>query len=770
MKEKMKKMKKGQVGIFIVLSIILLSVFVFLITTSTDEKVSVLKEDKEDSQNTKDFSFPLKDSIDLCLSQELKKATIVAGLRGFLIYDEGENYAPSNGVYEYDINFLNNLGLNRNYLSSTIIHSQFGVFMPDFDQIVTMSFEDGTNKIIYNHTIEEDFERHILFGLGDCLKFEDLNDEGYTLDAENFGGKIVNFDSGSGILTISDMDGEVGDRVNFDFEGKLYYGTITQVEEDLIYADVNLNEVFIATTYLEGTDVINLNADINVSVSFEDESISAKLKYPMLVEKASKKIYFDETEIFVEARFKKMKELAARLLREKSTNRLLDLSNATQINEIISKIKYFQGTNKRDLDFIVTVVESTLDYKLYTYSIIDHDSKIFDAPLVFNFGYENHAPQIDLSSVGTVASQYAIEYKNMPLNVLHSYPLAEVTSDREVLDNYISYFLNTAYVGPGIEYRIGNDGVLYFMATVDKKVSFEISVTDGETINTYPVNLIMGLPSNADMFVDLRYSGTDTKAYTKSEDTYNIVETGVYQVALDVGSSPAIAEGTIYVPFRYDFTMTGSPNGIVHTATNVTYPAIWSNLIYASKSILEAATDSSGGGRVNVFDLDEVKDTIYSYGNDMVYSVVKTTDTSSRVVGELKLSLPNLYDKEDPIGFEIVFPYENDAPSTNLGLLGGSVSADGMSVSFNLGVDEVFSRGLISIVSDAQPYDRVNNIVFSSSASYMSNEDVYYSLDDGGSIYFKAKTDEVGSYSIPFRVSDGELMSEEYTLKFNIVG
>ena len=113
---KLKNKNSGQIGIFVVLAIILIILFIFLISMKSSDQIDDIEQSNSEIENYQGELFPFKTSIDNCLETQLKNGLIIAGLRGGLIYQDGEKYIQSNGVDTYDVNFLRNFNLNLNYL------------------------------------------------------------------------------------------------------------------------------------------------------------------------------------------------------------------------------------------------------------------------------------------------------------------------------------------------------------------------------------------------------------------------------------------------------------------------------------------------------------------------------------------------------------------------------------------------------------------------------------------------------------------------------
>ena len=531
---KLKNQKLGQIGIFIVLAVILLVLVVFLIFSSNSKKLSLIEGSNSDIDNLQGELLPLKISIDTCLETQLKTGLVIAGLRGGLIYQNNERYVSSNGIDNYDLNLLNNFNLNQNYLSQNLIHSQYDVFMPRFNSDLKI-LVSGANKTIYSHSITEDFKRFILSDLSYCLNFEDLKQE-YEITQNIFFGNLVEFDAADKILTSTPFDANIGDTVSVVLDGTIYYGEVLFANpgDDIIslFDDIPT----FSETIFRDIVIINLNNSVELDIVFEDDKVSTKLKYPIILEKDNKKVYFKETKVSVKTRFKKLLELGNYLLSQKISNRTLNYETSDSLESVLKLNPFFMDLNDTELDFQISVSNNEIGYKLKTISIIDNRYKLFSNPFVLNLGYENSAPTLTLTNLGTESygnlSIYDIEtgYFGTNVNKFSKLNLRDFLKDKQLLDNYESYFIKQDISNSQYEFNLSNEGILEFIASEDGVYNFEIEVTDRESISIYQFTFDVGIETSyvepdlsryAVLFLDGYSVGDTNLVFTKQLGIYD---------------------------------------------------------------------------------------------------------------------------------------------------------------------------------------------------------------------------------------------------------
>jgi hypothetical protein len=512
---KLKNQNSGQIGIFVVIAVIIIILMIFLLSSSNSKNIENLENSNTGVKSGQGELFPLKTSIDTCLETQLKLGLTISGLRGGLIYSDSERYTFSNGIDNYDQNLLSNFNLNQNYLSQNLIHSQYDVFIPRYNQTYEILI-DGTPKTIYSHSIEEDFKRFLLANLHNCLDFKDLTDE-YKITQNIFFGNLIGFDATSKTLKSTPFDAEIDDTISFTIDGKIYYGSIVpSPSEDYLLAQLNQNP-FTSQTRFNDITIINLNNSVEIEIIFEDDKVSTKLTYPITLERGETIVYFKNTIVSVQNRIKKILELGNFLLGEKVFDRDIDFTSETSLAESLKFAPFYNDLEPSEIDFQISISSDELDYKLKTLTIVDNKYKLFSNPYIVNFGYENSAPDLNLE-IGTYDYLHLINptenYFITNIDESSTINLKDFLSDNQLFDNFESYFVEQSIDNGQYNFRLDELGILYFIAKSEGIYTFNIEVTDGETINIYPLTIDAGL-SNSFESIDLsKYKLLFVDSYT----------------------------------------------------------------------------------------------------------------------------------------------------------------------------------------------------------------------------------------------------------------
>ena len=494
--------KKSQVTIFLIIAVIIIILFLFLINTNKFNKENTLETAKTNSNlEGNDKLLLIKQNIDSCFKRQLRRATIIAGLRGGYIYNSNEYYAP--GILlknSYPNELLGNLKLNTNFLNGNVLmFSQVEPYTPRINS--NYIIDNGTiNTTIYPKSIKEEFETFILNEFLTCINLESYKDLGYNISYIKFSGKIKEIKEEENKILFNDLAGEEGDKIQVIFEEKTLIGNLTKtldsnnltevVFKDKILRGLSSNEDFLK---LKG---LNLNTSISVKVNFEDEKITSKINFPIKISKGDNSIKYTSASEELNVRFKQLLMVIDKLLYAKYINKSLSLENQSHLNSIIDSDYLLKKFNFKRLKIYKTRLNDSKEEKEFVYSIIDNDSKILGSPFIFNFGYENSAPKIDLKKLGLdVLDDYSvliIVSKNHPI----TFDLKNITSDKQVIDNYLSHYIAYNYDGPDCKFSINSDGIINFNGYQQKRYSFDISVTDNEATRTRTFVIVTGFPDN----------------------------------------------------------------------------------------------------------------------------------------------------------------------------------------------------------------------------------------------------------------------------------
>jgi hypothetical protein len=480
--------RSAQISIFLIIGIIIIILLVFVFTGVNSQKRIDIEDSKVSSLEFNKKIDTLKREIDYCLERELNRALLVSGLKGGYIYDiEGEYYFSSvipDGTYSND--FLSNLNFNRNsLLSSLLVHSEYIVKSPR-SNLEKSKFSDKS--------IEEDFELFIISEFSDCLNIEDFKSLGYELFYDDFEGLYLS--SIGNRFRVSDMNAKLDDIVMLNLLSKRYYGRVIDNSSDLIVEFENLDSSKIFIPFDE-LNFINLNSSALIDVNFEEEEISVFFSYPITIRSGELESKYSQTVVSIPSRFKKILELSRDFLDNKyNFKRNEDDFSLDRFNQVANSNTYFRE-NGDFIDIYRFDLNNSAVEKKYIYSIVDNEFRIYGMPYVFNFAYENKAPVIDIED-----SPFNFAGRDVLLvsakNIEFTFDLKTITSDRQFIDNYNSYFIEDSYFGSDASFTVSNDGLIKFTGFVESRFNFPISVTDNETVRTENFVFITGFPQNRD--------------------------------------------------------------------------------------------------------------------------------------------------------------------------------------------------------------------------------------------------------------------------------
>ncbi len=483
-------LKKGQISIFIIIGIIILLLFVFLISGNFGSKKKNLAEEPgKDDDLTK--LNPLNTNIDFCLEKQLKRALIIAGIRGGFLYKKDEYYLPTGPTVTYNQDFLSNMNINVNSMK-TMVHLYKDVYSPIYAL-------NKTNEY-YNQTIVDNFESYVLDEFLECLNLKDYEEQGYEIIMEDYIGEIQVIDPSTSIIKATDVDGLVGDTFKITLAEESYYGKLTQIIDETYFIQFEssvFNGKYIPTD-LSQVNVINMNKSVNVEITFKDEEVTAELNFPAKIKRDDYTSSIENSIATVRVRFIKLLELSQLILFEKRDNRSIDLTNPKHIEKIFAQNSYFRNTNLNNITIVKTIYNDTPENKKFIYSLIDYDSMITGNPYEFRFGYHNDAPIVDL---GLLESNEFLDEGILFVvaeNQRVEFNLLNITHDYQGIDPFLRHFEEYEYYGGDAYFHIYPNGKLIFEGYQQKSYSFDITVTDFEAERTHTFIFIVGFPSNED--------------------------------------------------------------------------------------------------------------------------------------------------------------------------------------------------------------------------------------------------------------------------------
>ncbi len=499
------KSKKSQIAIFIIVSILIILLIIFLFKlyygNRTDEVVS-----EEIIDGGPEVSS-IKSVVDECLGKQLKRATIISGLRGGFIYDDGEYFLGGAIPDEsYSSRMISNLGLNWNNLQSKVlVHSQAAVFQPGF-------FEDVkyNDDLFYEHSISSDMSQYMTIEFMKCLDFSDFEKKGFNLTYVDYLGEITGYNMiDSGRLEVSDFDAEVGDKVHIYVLDDVLQGHVDEVivggdKYVLKFDDLSLLSLQGAET-IKNLDVLNYDKRLNLSLDFSDDDIVAKIIYEINIKtNDNRKMSFKESTVNLNVRYKGLMEIAKVLMNYKyGVKKDVDYTDEnvliSVLNDYAKGSEYFKYLENKDFKVKKRILKDEQEHKQFVYSIIDDNSKILGFPFVLNFAYENIAPKIEANFM---TGGFNFDENN---NVIYlfakpdeevSYDLRKFFDEFQYKDYYTFYFIEQNYDGSDSKFVLSEEGNLKFTAYQDKVYTFDIEVTDGEASRNYVIYFVTGLPNN----------------------------------------------------------------------------------------------------------------------------------------------------------------------------------------------------------------------------------------------------------------------------------
>lgn len=496
----MKLSKKGQIAIFLIIGVIIISLLVFLFSFDANEKKDEVHSEKKQSTaasggNDNKLSF-LKDNIDFCLKKQLIRATIISGARGGFIYDKGEDYI-GNVWNLYDNRFLTNVDISVNELKEAMVFSN-----------TDLNYTGIESNGPHSHSIKEDFEKYILVNFLDCIDFDGLKEKGYTLYYDEYSIKSNGNRDGNKFF-FDGIFGNEGDDVETYVGGKRFIGEIDKTD-----AQTNKTVVIFNSQTQINSNMISITgvkSEIDVNVVFNDESIIAKLDFPITIEFGGYKSSYKDSSATLNVRFKNLHKLATLLIKEKYfDNRSMDITDPIVITKLINGsigpgLSYFSNMDKSNISIEKFDVITQGDHIGRIYSIVDYDFKILGDPYKFNFGYVNHAPMIienDISSTGGIYENGAVIYYMSPNGIPVNFDLRKFTVDPQNSDNLAYIGANQFYFIPQqthlkyADFILEESGLVTYSANSAEIFSTDVTATDGEMEKKFNIKFVAGLSDN----------------------------------------------------------------------------------------------------------------------------------------------------------------------------------------------------------------------------------------------------------------------------------
>ena len=498
------KSSKGQISMFIIISVIVVFSMVFLVFMSNDLKKKEISQGT--GVDTQDRVLFIKEYVDSCMEKQLEKALIVSGLKGGFIY------GVPNGTYRwsfidpdpYPSYFIGNVDLDWNSLKWNLVHAR-----ELWIQKTVPYLAEDENRSIYNETVKSHFERYFFeeFGKNCQHNIERIEDLGFDFVNKDFSGKLeLGFPVSYSQVIIKELDGEVGDRIIFNLDNKTYTGTINETQGVRRF-NVELDPGQIITpsgNSLDDVSVYNLNSTATVNVSFNKDETEVKFLYSIVLNGSrGDSVEFVESVVSVPVRLRALKFLSEGLMVNKTNNRSINLSNSTQLNGILGNISKSGGRafidNLSELTFKIHKINDSPEYKEYVYYFFDDGSKILGNPYVYRFGYQNHAPIFNLSVLCTaIVDDRCILAYTSDSGWSNSTIDFKARMDPEITDCSSGDCSDVRYIDldPDDTFTLLPNGTYSFKVVKEGISSYDIQLSDGEAYTTQTVFFIAGTPRN----------------------------------------------------------------------------------------------------------------------------------------------------------------------------------------------------------------------------------------------------------------------------------
>lgn len=498
---------------------------IFLFSRDTQQKQDTIEISKTQiTSENNDKLITLKGKIDYCLDKQLKRAVIIAGLKGGFIYDKGEYYFPGTiPTNTYSKKFISNLDLNWNNLQSqTLVHSQAQVYTPGIE----------TTTSLYEHSIKEDIEKFISIEFLKCLEFENINDI-YIINQSDYLGVLnPSIDYTNNLVKITDIDSKKNEQIEIVGVNQILIGIVQNTNKK--EATVKFDNLQILSTLsadqIQNLSAINLNQSLNINVEINQEDVTAEINFPVKIDNKEFQTLFEKSKVQVKVRLKSLIDISKILLNYKYfTEKSIDYMNETSLSKVINQSTYFKTTSYKDIELRKTIIMDQDEHKKYIYSIIDKDSRILGNPYVFNFGYENIAPIVHFDSINP---NFDIDTQNNIINFVTSknylikYSLRDFTDEAQFWDHHTFKFREESYNGFDAKFSLDQYGNFSFIPYKEKLYSYDIYVTDEETTRKHTINFLTGFPDNKNNTAAIKCyrftHSTDPNKFPVSQDLSGI--------------------------------------------------------------------------------------------------------------------------------------------------------------------------------------------------------------------------------------------------------
>lgn len=494
--------KTAQITIFMILAVMIILLIVFLISGNNDSKKGEIVKQNEISstQNQHSTLMPVKDQINYCFKRQIKKALIIAGLKGGLIYDENlysiQNVATQ--FHLYNNSLMENLGLiNSNFFSTILIYSQFN----NSNYILVL------NQSNLQKRIKKQFENYVFENFLNCFEKEVIEKNNLKIINNKFSQNVLSSDFVNGgsynmIKTNVNMDMALGDNIKLIINSnETFQGNVTLIENNKSTIVFPLNSFYnyITKSSLQNVTIYNLNSTTKVDIDFAGDEVIGNLFFPIIIlnKNTNEKIKYSSTKISIDSRFKELStSFITNFLNKKASNRSLDMNNLSDLNTMIDFINDKTKTKFTNYSITKKIIDNSFERKLFYYGFVDYDNKIFGKPYIFYFGYENNAPKFNSTIESEFGNDKMVKYVSD--SVVNKINLRDFMTDYQRYDRYGIFFkgyeITKLSTIPG--FKLYSNGTVVFDPVGKGIYSYTITTTDLEASRDLNLVFISGIPGN----------------------------------------------------------------------------------------------------------------------------------------------------------------------------------------------------------------------------------------------------------------------------------
>ncbi len=377
-------LKKSQITVFIVLGIVVFTIFGLMFYIKNTIKSKEFTEEKQEVINLFTTNGKYYGYMQSCLDQAAKQGIILAGMQGGVIYQyQANNTKPYLGPRKYE---YGQYVLPFEY-DGTKYNVSYGIYAPDFSLSV-----DG-------HPAPPDYPYSLTKLIEDPTKINAM----YT---NPFGNVLV-----SPLPPLCNYYGQNAPNQPGAVFSCETYDSKRESDNDNVqeYLETFIAQGFKDCVALETLpEFVNssmITGNVTVAVTFSPTTIAVQAEYPIVAEVAGKQatLSLQKFHVTLNVRFKQIHELAERLIQNdvnniffnivSDANELVDCKEPGQEAAVVRCLKQGMHVYKhRD------VCTQCVRYGKYDDIVLiqDDDSTINGKPFVFVFAVQNRYPALDI--------------------------------------------------------------------------------------------------------------------------------------------------------------------------------------------------------------------------------------------------------------------------------------------------------------------------------------------------------------------------------------